>query len=242
MVFQGSNTTNDGRVEFLRYKKADEVVNFSKDIHLNQSQKMYFHKDPDDDVYISGIAENGSNMLEFVNRDSIGQIRFRLWDGSALATTLSMSWNNINIQRNTTVSAGYSITGELVDTSDLTKKYDIKSVECNMTDIVKAIEPKTFKMKDEKEIGITKNHLGFIADEIMEVIPNEWENIVIENDEGIKQLNYIKMNSILWGCVREQQKKIEWLESSMFELIEEMKELKGKKKPKAKAKPKSEDN
>ena len=97
-------------------------------------------------------------------------------------------------------------------------------------------------MKDEKEIGITKNHLGFIADEIESVIPNEWENIVLENDKGIKQLNYVKMNAILWGCVKEQQKKIEWLESSMFELIEEMKELKGKNKPKAKAKPKSEDN
>ena len=241
MVFQGSNTTDDGRVEFLRYKKADEVVNFSKDIHLNQGQKMYFHKDPDDDVYIGGIVENGSNMLEFVNRDSIGQIRFKLWDGSALATTLSMSWNSITIQRNTTVSAGYSITGELVDTSDLTKKYDIKSVECNMTDIVKAIEPKTFKMKDEKEIGITKNHLGFIADEIESVIPKEFENIVIENDEGIKQLNYVKMNSILWGCVREQQKKIEWLESSMFEMMEEMKELKNRGKAKAKAKSKSKD-
>ena len=33
-------------------------------------------------------------------------------------------------------------------------------------------------MKDEKEIGMTKNHLGFIADEIMEAIPPEWENIV----------------------------------------------------------------
>ena len=226
----------------MRYKRADEVVNFSKDIHLNQSQKMYFHKATDDDVYIGGIVENGSNMLEFVNRDSIGQIRFKLWDGLALATTLSMSWNNINIQRNTTVSAGYSITGELVDTSDFTKKYDIKSVEHNMTDIVKAIEPKTFKMKDEKEIGITKNPLGFVADEIESVIPPEWENIVLENDEGIKQLNYVKMNSILWGCVREQQQKIEWLESSMFEMMEEMKELKGKKKPTAKAKAKSKEN
>ena len=62
-------------------------------------------------------------MLEFVNRDTIGQIRFRLWDGSALTTTLSMSWNNINIQKNTTVASGYNITGELVDTSDLTKNY-----------------------------------------------------------------------------------------------------------------------
>ena len=87
MVFQGSNTTDDGKVEFMRYKKADEVVNFSKDIHLNQGQKMYFHKATNDDVYINGIVENGSNMLEFVNRDSIGQIRFKLWDGSAFATT-----------------------------------------------------------------------------------------------------------------------------------------------------------
>ena len=155
-----------------------------------------------------------------------------------------MSWNNINIQRNTTVSAGYSITGELVDTSDFTKKYDIKSIERNMTDIVKAIEPKTFKMKDEKDIGITKNHLGFIADEIMGVIPSEWENIVLENDEGIKQLNYVKMNAILWGCVKEQQTKIEHLEASVYELQEAMKELlkaKPKPKPKKKSKDKNSD-
>ena len=107
-----------------------------------------------------------------------------------------------------------------------------------MTDIVKAIEPKTFKMKDEKEIGITKNHLGFIADEIIEVIPNEWENIVLENDEGIKQLNYVKLSGILWGACREQQQKIEWLESSVYELQEAVKELL-KPKPKAKAKSKS---
>ena len=88
----------------------------------------------------------------------------------------------------------------------------------------------------------TKTHLGFIADEIMNVIPPEWENIVLENDEGIKQLNYIKLSSVLWGACREQQQKIEWLESSVYELIEEVKELKGKSKPKTKAKSKSKDN
>jgi hypothetical protein len=60
--------------------------------------------------------------------------------------------------------------------------------------------------------------------------------------DGIKKLSYVKMNSILWGAVREQQQKIEWLESSVYELIDEIKELKGKKKPKAKAKPKAENN
>ena len=96
-------------------------------------------------------------------------------------------------------------------------------------------------MEDEKEIGITKNHLGFIADEIMEAIPPEWENIVRVDDEGIKKLSYIKLSGILWGAVREQQQKIEHLEASVYELQEAMKELM-KPKPKVKAKAKSKDN
>ena len=54
--------------------------------------------------------------------------------------------------------------------------------------------------------------------DLINEIPSEWENIVLENDEGIKQLNYtnIKMNAILWGAVREQQQKIEHLEASVY--------------------------
>ena len=73
----------------------------------------------------------------------------------------------------------------------------------------------------------------------MEFIPPEWENIVMTNDEGIKKLSYIKLTGILWGVCREQQNKIEWLESSVYELQEAVKEL-TKTKPKAKAKSKSE--
>ena len=150
-----------------------------------------------------------------------------------------MSGTVLNLRQNTTVVAGVTLSGELTDTSDKTKKYDIKHVEHNFTDIVKQIEPKTFKMKDAKEIGIKKNHIGFIADEIESVIPKDFDNIVMKNDEGIKQLNYVNLSSVLWGAVREQQQKIEWLESSVYELIEEVKELKGKSKPRAKAKAQS---
>ena len=73
-----------------------------------------------------------------------------------------------------------------------------------------------------------------------DVIPPEFENIVNVNQDGIKMLDYLKMNAILWGCVQEQQTKIEWLESSVYELQEAMKELmKRKLKSKAKAKSKS---
>ena len=47
--------------------------------------------------------------------------------------------------------APYTLEGDLVDTSDFTKTYDIKSIEHNFTDNVKQIEPKTFKMEDEKK-------------------------------------------------------------------------------------------
>ena len=200
MVFQGSNTTNDGRVEYMRYKKADEEDNFSQDIHLNQGQKMYFHKATSDDVYINGIVENGSNMLEFANRDSIGQIRFKLWDGGALSSTLSMSWNNTILQKNTRVASGYSITGELVDTSSEKVQYDIKEAEYDFTSIVNNIKPKTFKLNKEK-IGIYKNHIGFIAETVEENVPTEIQNIVYEVD-GVKGLNYVKLNTLLWGCVQ----------------------------------------
>lgn len=36
------------------------------------------------------------------------------------------------------------------------------------------------------------------------------------------------MNLRLWGCVQEQQSKIEHLEASMYEMMEMMKELQGK--------------
>ena len=43
MVFQGSNTTDDGLVEYMRYRKADEDVNFSKDIYIYISIKTKRH-------------------------------------------------------------------------------------------------------------------------------------------------------------------------------------------------------
>ena len=226
MVFQGSNTTNDGRVEFMRYKKADEVVNFSKDIHLNQPQKMYFHNatGKSSSIYSDNVA--GVNHLKIYSEDPNGDIRLYANGGIRLFIT------------NTKVSvpAPHTLEGDLVDTSDFIKKYDIKSVEYNFTDIVKRIEPKTFKMKDEQEIGLTKNHLGFIADEIMEAIPPEWENIVMVDNEGIKKLSYIELSGILWGVCREQQSKIEHLESRLFEVENLIKDF---VKPKAKAKSKS---
>ena len=166
-----------------------------------------------------------SIISSYINEDPNGDIRFYANNSIRLFVTPSK----------VSVPAPYTLEGDLVDTSDFTKKYDIKSIEHNFTDIVKQIEPKTFKMKEEKEIGITKNH-GFIADDLMNVIPPEWEDIVRVDDEGIKKLSYIKLSGILWGVCREQQTKIEHLETRLFEVENFIKDF---VKPKAKAKSKS---
>ena len=187
---------------------------------------MYFHNETgkSSSIYSDNVA--GVNHLKIYSEDPNGDIRLYANGGIRLFIT------------NTKVSvpAPHTLEGDLVDTSDFIKKYDIKSVEYNFTDIVKRIEPKTFKMKDEQEIGLTKNHLGFIADEIMEAIPPEWENIVMVDNEGIKKLSYIKLSGILWGVCREQQSKIEHLESRLFEVENLIKDF---VKPKAKVKSKS---
>ena len=72
----------------------------------------------------------------------------------------------------------------------------------------------------------------------MNVIPPEWEDIVRVDDEGIKKLSYIRweLSGILWGVCREQQTKIEHLETRLFEVENFIKDF---VKPKAKAKSKS---
>ena len=212
---------------YMTYEHVAQNLHVKTDMELDQDKKLYIHKETSKNSFISSINIAGVNHTTFQNEDPNGDLRFSANGNVILFITPTK----------VSVPVPYTLEGDLVDTSDKTKKYDIKSIEHNFTDIVKQIEPKTFKMNDEKEIGITKNHLGFIANEIEEVIPDEWENIVVTDDEGIKKLSYVKMTAILWGVCREQQNKIEHLESSVYELQEALKDLiKPKPKPKSKSK------
>ena len=160
MVFQGSNTTDDGSVEFLRYRKADEDVNFSKDIYVNQDKKAYFHKEIGKNNYIFNENIAGVNQFKLINEDPNGDIRFYANNSVRLFVTPSKI----------SVPAPYSLEGDLVDRSQKDMKYDIEEADFNFTKIVNNIKPHTFKMKEEKEMGIIKTHIGFIAEEVEENI------------------------------------------------------------------------
>ena len=143
-------------------------------------------------------------------------------------------------------NTGLPITGNIFDTtvSDERLKTNIEDVDTDFTSCIKHVKVKTFKYKDDKYK--TNDTYGFIAQELKEHLPKECKNIVKENkvkneDETFLSINYMKLSVVLWKCCQEQQSKIEHLEASMYEMMEGIKELKGKKttKPKAKAKSKT---
>ena len=143
-------------------------------------------------------------------------------------------------------NTGRSVIGNILDTtvSDERLKTDIEDVDTDFTSCIKNVKVKTFKYKDDKYK--TNDNYGFIAQELKEYLPKECKNIVKENkdktsDDKFLSINYMKLSVVLWKCCQEQQSKIEHLEASMYEMMEDIKELKGKKttKPKAKAKSKT---
>ena len=234
LVFKCFDVANTDRVELMRLRRAEQDIQLTKPLFMNR-QKLEFHQVASKEVFIDNFVESTVEVLQLRNNDTTGQIRYVVGGN----TIIDMSTSAFNIKTDAFVEAGSVLEGELTDTSDKKKEYDIKTIEHNFSDIVKPLEPKTFKLNDEKEKGIVRNHIGLVADDLVDVIPKDFENIVYENNEGIKRLNYVKMSAILWGCVRDQQPKIEHLEASVYEMMEEIKELKGKTKPKPKAKAKS---
>ena len=234
MVFQGSSTTDDGLVEYMRYRKANEDVNFSEDIYVNQDKRAYFHKETGKNSYIVDENTAGVNHFKLINEDPNGDIR--CYANSSIRLFITPS--------KVSVPAPYTLEGDLVDTSSEKVKYDIQEAKYDFTNIVKNIKPTTFKMNAEKEKGMSKNHIGFIAENVEEYIPKEIENIIY-NVDGVKSLSYVKMGSITWGAVEEIIKEnedlkntVEHLETRLFEVEIFIKDF-VKPKPKAKAKSKT---
>ena len=222
MVFQGSNTTDDGSVEYMRYRKADEDVNFSKDISINQGRKLYIHKETGKDSYIDSVNIASVNHTTFRNDDINGELRFRT-NGS---TKFYVRANDMSMSANLTSGANITCVA-LTETSDKNLKEDIKTITTKCSNIVKKIKVKKYTMKnDEKK----RTNIGFVAQEVKSAIPKEFENIVNEDNEYMS-LNYGRLTVVLWKSCQEMMDKMDKME-------EEIKELKAKGTAKAKSKDK----
>ena len=140
-----------------------------------------------------------------------------------------------------------NVIGNIINTavSDKRLKTNIQDIDANYSDCVKNVKLKTFEFKDKKYHNQDK--YGMIAQDLLEHLPKEFKGIVRENkpkkdgDKEFLSIDYMKLSVVLWGCLQETLTKVEHLEASMYEMMEDIKELKGKKttKPKAKAKSKT---
>ena len=102
------------------------------------------------------------------------------------------------------------------------------------------VNAKTFAYKDEKHgKGV---QFGFVANDLLEELPDVFSRVVGEDKDGNYNINHIKLSVIFVRKSLQEQKrkdnKIEHLEARLFELEEIVKEMRGKggeAKPKAKA-------
>ena len=148
-------------------------------------------------------------------------------------------------------NTGRSIVGNIIDTtvSDKKLKKNINDIITDASKVIKHVNTKTFEYKDEKYgKGV---QFGFVAHDLLEELPDVFSKIVGQDKDGNYNINHMKLITVLWKSLQEQilkneekNKKIEHLEATVYEIMEDIKELKGKgkggeAKPKAKPKAKS---
>ena len=193
------------------------------------------------DVYSNDYL-NRTRQIDTVFYGSVvsadARVEYMRWNYTDQSLDFNAPIDNTNI----------AVIGNIVDTtvSDERLKTNIQDVESSYCDCIKNVKIKTFEYKDEKYKNSDK--YGFIAQHLQKHLPKEFDNIVKETkpkkDEGEAYLsiNYMKLSVVLWGALQETLTKVEHLESSVYELQEELKDLKGKgkgEKPKAKSKSKA---
>ena len=190
------------------------------------------------DVYANDYR-NRTRQIDTIFYGSVvsadARVEYMRWNYTDQSLDFNAPIDNTNI----------SIIGNIIDTtvSDERLKTNVQDVESNYCDCIKNVKIKTFEYKDEKYKDSDK--YGFLAQHLQKHLPKEFDNIVKETktkkDEGEAYLsiNYMKLSVVLWGALQETLTKVEHLEASVYEMMEDLKELKSDKTVKGKAKAKS---
>ena len=113
-----------------------------------------------------------------------------------------------NSSKDVTVTYDLTVGGELASSSDRRLKKNIKNLEGSL-DKINNLRGVSFKWKEKKKED--HNISGFIAQEVEEIIPN----LVSNNNDGFKTVNYIGVIPHLVEAIKEQQKMIEELKAKI---------------------------
>ena len=105
-------------------------------------------------------------------------------------------------------NTGRSVIGNLLDTtvSDKKLKKNIKDIKVDASNIIKKVNTKTFEYKDKK-YG-KGQQFGFVANDLLDVLPDEFNKIIGQDKEGNYNINHLKLSVILWKALQEVMLKM----------------------------------
>jgi hypothetical protein len=157
--------------------------------------------------YSVGSATNATNACNFnvIADNTTNATHYLIFTGGSTGNQTPNSDTALTYNPSSNLLSA----GCFVETSTLRCKSNIQVLSSPLEKI-KQLKPVTF---DWKNTG--KNDIGFIAEEVKEVLPN----LIHYNERGeIEGMNYSKITSLLVASIQEQQKQIDKLKEEIEEI------------------------
>jgi len=147
---------------------------------------------------VTGLA-SASPALYFGTSGSVIGLYLESADNGTLVFANSTGYKNIKAK-------DITATNDVISNSDIRLKKDIEPINTPLKKVL-ALEGVTYKLID----GDDKTKIGLIAQQVEPILPE----VVVENDEGIKSINYQNIVAILIEAIKEQQKEIKELKDKI---------------------------
>jgi Chaperone of endosialidase len=175
---------------------------FTQRIYLSRFGKIGIGvEEPLSDIHIVQSEDNDVNNFGLRLQSSIGA-----WNVSTTAGYLNFYWNGVYKASISSSDGSYSAV------SDANFKKEIKDFNGSpvLTNLLQ-LRPVSYLMKEENPSS--KFHFGFISQEVERIFPQ-----VVNENKGIKVMNYQALIPITIQAIKEQQQQIEELKNEIAEL------------------------
>lgn len=225
-VLGNANIMFDDSLSFYAYNPTPDTA--FKIMEINQYGVVMRNDVIAYDYFYAGLTGNGSESVFSVDNFGVGvseylnvNAKLHVVDildadgGISCAGGLGVD-GNTNLDGQLTVTGNASVEGTLeVNTmttpSDIRLKKEISEIPASLQKIMQ-LKPKTYYLKDKASNGLRQ--YGFIAQELEAILPE----MVHNNAEGMKSVNYQQLIPLLTAALQEQQATIERLEKRLADL------------------------